>query len=56
MTRKDYILIANCINKAIKTSIDKVTLSNDIISNFKVELARTQANFKSDKFVKACLS
>ena len=55
MTRKNYILIAECISKAIKTSTDKVTLANDIINNFKAELARTSSNFKHDKFVKACL-
>ena len=55
MTRKDYILIAECINKAIKISTDKVTLANNIIDNFKAELARTNNNFKRDKFIQACL-
>ena len=55
MTHKDYILIAECINKAIKTSTDKVTLANNIIDNFKAELARTNNNFKRDKFIQACL-
>jgi len=55
MTRKDYVLIAECINKAIKTSTDKVTLANNIINNFNAELARTNSNFKHDKFVEACL-
>jgi len=55
MSRKDYILIANCVNKAIKTSHDKISLANDIISNLKIELKRDNINFRSDKFIKACL-
>jgi hypothetical protein len=55
MTRKDFELIANVLNRAYRQVDPRLKgLMDDVVADFVVALGRTNSRFSAEKFWEAC--
>lgn len=54
MTRKDYILIANCIKRNVQKENSNVLTLRELARDICYELQRENPNFSYEKFLFAC--
>lgn len=54
MTKKDYELIAEAINKSEKRNYGSHIITGDLVHNLMIALKQDNPRFNSDKFIIAC--